>query len=194
MNYNHNAYMTGGVRIEPVFGRRLAASDDELETVRMRGIIERLTRDVLSKDEIIAVLNDDIARLQRSSESHLVNNLRTELRAKDQAINAIEARYLREIEDLRRRSSGANSNDAATILQLRQRIATLDQDKIDLERRYRGELARKQSRIDGLEVENRHLRAANVNTNNRNNATVIADLQAELSRTRAELERARGWR
>ena len=194
MNYNRNAYMTGGVRIEPVFGRRLAASDDELETVRMRGIIERLTRDVLSKDEIIAVLNDDIARLQRSSESHLVNNLRTELRAKDQAINAIEARYIREIEDLRRRLSGANSNDAATISQLRQRIATLDQDKIDLERRYRGELARKQSRIDELEVENRNLRAANANTNNRNNATTIADLQAELSRTRAELERARGWR
>ena len=194
MNYNHNAYMTGGVRIEPMFGRRLAASDDELETVRMRGIIERLTRDVLSKDEIIAVLNDDIARLLRSSESHLVNNLRADLRAKDQAIDAIEARYLRQIEDLRRRLSGANNNDAATISQLRQRIATLDQDKIDLERRYRGELARKQSRIDELEVENRNLRAANANTNNRNNATAIADLQAELSRTRAELERARGWR
>ena len=194
MNYNHNAYMTGGVRIEPMFGRRLAASDDELETVRMRGIIERLTRDVLSKDEIIAVLNDDIARLLRSSESHLVNNLRADLRAKDQAIDAIEARYLRQIEDLRRRLSGANNNDATTISQLRQRIATLDQDKIDLERRYRGELARKQSRIDELEVENRNLRAANANTNNRNNATTIADLQAELSRTRAELERARGWR
>lgn len=193
MNYNHNAYMTGGVRIEPVFGRGLAASD-ELEMVRMRGIIERLTRDVLSKDEIIAVLNDDIARLLRSSESHLVNNLRADLRAKDQAIDAIEARYLRQIEDLRRRLSGANNNDAATISQLRQRIATLDQDKIDLERRYRGELARKQSRIDELEVENRNLRAANANTNNRNNATTIADLQAELSRTRAELERARGWR
>ena len=193
MNYNHNAYMTGGVRIEPVFGRGLAASD-ELEMVRMRGIIERLTRDVLSKDEIIAVLNDDIARLLRSSESHLVNNLRADLRAKDQAIDAIEARYLRQIEDLRRRLSGANNNDAATISQLRQRIATLDQDKIDLERRYRGELARKQSRIDELEVENRNLRAANANTNNRNNATAIADLQAELSRTRAELERARGWR
>ena len=156
MNYNHNAYMTGGVRIEPVFGRRLAASDDELETVRMRGIIERLTRDVLSKDEIIAVLNDDIARLLRSSESHLVNNLRADLRAKDQAIDAIEARYLRQIEDLRS-----------------------------------GELARKQSRIDELEVENRNLRAANANTNNRNNATA---LQAELERTWAELERARGWR
>ena len=193
MNYNHNAYMTGGVRIEPVFGRGLAASD-ELEMVRMRGIIERLTRDVLSKDEIIAVLNDDIARLLRSSESHLVNNLRADLRAKDQAIDAIEARYLRQIEDLRRRLSGANNNDAATISQLRQRIATLDQDQIDLERRYRGELARKQSRIDELEVENRNLRAANANTNNRNNATAIADLQAELSRTRAELERARGWR
>ena len=193
MNYNHNAYMTGGVRIEPVFGRGLAASD-ELEMVRMRGIIERLTRDVLSKDEIIAVLSDDIARLLRSSESHLVNNLRADLRAKDQAIDAIEARYLRQIEDLRRRLSGANNNDAATISQLRQRIATLDQDKIDLERRYRGELARKQSRIDELEVENRNLRAANANTNNRNNATTIADLQAELSRTRAELERARGWR
>ena len=193
MNYNHNAYMTGGVRIEPVFGRGLAASD-ELEMVRMRGIIERLTRDVLSKDAIIAVLNDDIARLLRSSESHLVNNLRADLRAKDQAIDAIEARYLRQIEDLRRRLSGANNNDAATISQLRQRIATLDQDKIDLERRYRGELARKQSRIDELEVENRNLRAANANTNNRNNATAIADLQAELSRTRAELERARGWR
>ena len=193
MNYNHNAYMTGGVRIEPVFGRGLAASD-ELEMVRMRGIIERLTRDVLSKDEIIAVLNDDIARLLRSSESHLVNNLRADLRAKDQAIDAIEARYLRQIEDLRRRLSGANNNDATTISQLRQRIATLDQDKIDLERRYRGELARKQSRIDELEVENRNLRAANANTNNRNNATTIADLQAELSRTRAELERARGWR
>ena len=185
--------MTGGVRIEPVFGRGLAASD-ELEMVRMRGIIERLTRDVLSKDEIIAVLNDDIARLLRSSESHLVNNLRADLRAKDQAIDAIEARYLRQIEDLRRRLSGANNNDATTISQLRQRIATLDQDKIDLERRYRGELARKQSRIDELEVENRNLRAANANTNNRNNATTIADLQAELSRTRAELERARGWR
>ena len=193
MNYNHNAYMTGGVRIEPVFGRGLAASD-ELEMVRMRGIIERLTRDVLSKDEIIAVLNDDIARLLRSSESHLVNNLRADLRAKDQAIDAIEARYLRQIEDLRRRLSGANNNDATTISQLRQRIATLDQDKIDLERRYRGELARKQSRLDELEVENRNLRAANANTNNRNNATTIADLQAELSRTRAELERARGWR
>ena len=184
--------MNGGVRIEPA-----------LETARMRGIIERLTRDVHSKDEIIAKLNNDIAQLQRSSESHLVNNLRAELRAKDQAINVIEARYLREIEDLenlRRHLSGANNNDAATILQLRQRIATLDQDKIDLERRYRGELARKQSRIDELEVENRTLRRAanantnNRNTNNRNSATAIADLQAELERTWAELERARGWR
>ena len=210
MNYNHN-YMNGGVRIEPA-----------LETARMRGIIERLTRDVHSKDEIIAKLNNDIAQLQRSSESHLVNNLRAELRAKDQAINviearylqeiedlrrrlsgannndaatAIEARYLQEIEDLRRRLSGANNNDAATISQLRQRIATLDQDKIDLERRHRGELARKQSRIDELEVGNRNLRAANANTNNnRNNATAIADLQAELERTWAELERARGRR
>ena len=197
MNVNRNAYVTGGVRIEPVFGGGFVASD-ELEMVRMREKIERLTHDVLSKDEIIAVLNDDITRLRRSSESNLVNNLRMELRTKDQAINAMEARYLREIEDLRRRLSSANKNDTATISQLRQRIDTLDQDNKDLERRYRGELARKQSRIHELEVENerinRQVRGANFNINNHNNATTIADLQAELSRTRAELERARGWR
>ncbi len=196
MNYNRNAYKAGGVRIEPVpFGRGFVASDELEEMMRMREKIERLTHDVLSKDEIIAVLNDDITRLRRSSESTVVSNLRMELRTKDQAINAIEARHLREIDDLRRRLSSANSNDAATISQLRQRINTLDQDNKDLERRYRGELARKQSRITELEIENERVnRQVRSNFNNQNSATTIADLQAELARTRAELERARGWR
>lgn len=159
---NNNAYHTGGIRVEPLHGGRWNAAGDNHEMTRR---IERLLDEILSKDQVIAVLNDDIYRLQRSTESNLITGLRRELLAKDQEKDVMERRYTLEVAELRRRLSDSN-------------LAT----------------ARKDARITQLEADNARLQRL-VCANAGNTATVrrVAELEAELNRTRAELVRARGW-
>jgi chromosome segregation ATPase len=136
-NRNHNPFMFGGMRIDPVHERV-----NDYDLARMRQLVERLNQDIRSKDAIIAVLNSDIASLRHSNDSSLVNTLRRELSAKDREKDAMEARY-------------------------------------------RNEVAR-------LEGDNARLRRQAVNAAACAHNDTIADLRAELARTREELVRARG--
>ena len=187
---NTNAYFNGGMRIEPLHRRW---DHDERELASMRCTIERLNIEHLNKDQIIAMLNADVNRLQRETEPNLIANLRRELSTKDRVKDEMEGRYVREIADLQRRLSNAiaNNGNQFQLQQLQQHSRAVEQQKNVLEARYRDELAHKNVRITQLEAENARLqqqgrvRAGGVAT--------LADVQAELNRTRAELVRIRGW-
>ena len=187
---DNNAYFNGGMRIEPLHRRW---DPDERELASMRCTIEKLSIEHLNKDQIIAMLNADVNRLQRLTEPNLIANLRSELSTKERVKDEMEDRYMREIADLQQRLSNAIANNGNwfQLQQLQQHIRAVEQQKNDLEARYRDELAHKNVRITQLEVENARLQqqgrviAGSVAT--------IADFQAELTRTRAELVRIRGW-
>jgi len=187
---DNNAYFNGGMRIEPLHRRW---DPDERELASMRCTIEKLRIEHLNKDQIIAMLNADVNRLQRLTEPNLIANLRSELSTKQRVKDEMEDRYMREIADLQQRLSNAIANNGNwfQLQQLQQHNRAVEQQKNDLEARYRDELAHKNVRITQLEVENARLQqqgrviAGSVAT--------IADFQAELTRTRAELVRIRGW-
>jgi chromosome segregation ATPase len=120
-NRNHNPFMFGGMRIDPVHERV-----NDYDLARMRQLVERLNQDIRSKDAIIAVLNSDIKSLRRSNDSSLVSTLRRELSTKDREKDAMEARYREEVarlegDNARLRRQAANAaacayNDTTTDL------------------------------------------------------------------------------
>lgn len=89
---HNNAYFNGGMRIDPLHQRW---DPDERELASMRCTIERLSIEHLNKDQIIAMLNADVNRLQRLTEPNLIANLRSELSTKDRVKDEMEDRYMR---------------------------------------------------------------------------------------------------